>query len=166
MNRRGFLKLTGTAALALAGSRMMLDAFQYYDEADVPVSPYRDWIRDMGDYIQVLVPEGRTLHGERFDKPVLAGFAPSSAMTNCTINGPLNVWGEYFMLRHLAVDASRYVFGPGERRGAIKILAGTNRIRVADCYLELPQVFSGQSNVFVIGTDVRDLAIDASSCRG
>lgn len=79
LTRRGFIKLGVSAAgLATIG-------IKFTEE------PTKNWITDSGDFYTVVVPDGKILAGERFDKPVLLILGDYSVAKQLEVDGFVNI---------------------------------------------------------------------------
>lgn len=103
LSRRGFLKLTGAAAVAAAGSRLLLNSgIALYDEPIVALSSGAQII-DKDSYIQIVMTPGSVLRNHVFTKPVLLG-GEGGRIENCIFNY-FNLWGSWHEINECLFDA-------------------------------------------------------------
>ena len=110
LTRRGFLKVTGAAAAALLAAKLLPPGLTVFDEQPVRHTASKDWITDRGDYWEVVIPAGKRLSREVFDKPLLLMMGQDASFVDCVVLGFANLYakpnvsliGNHFDARQLA----------------------------------------------------------------
>lgn len=128
-NRRGFIKMIGSLAVA-AGAAQYAGVFA---DKNVP-EPSKRWITDEGDFYSILIPAYKTLRNEIFDKPVLVVMNEGSLMEGCAVNGFINVLGRSgFLITNCEFDSTKHAYS--RPRPVMEILLGSTDGVVSHCML-------------------------------